>query len=99
MSSVTDASLKVKRRSHLKCSPSRSPCRSGQVLDAAHNENPVRANVIPLERFLEYTASLPGMTTYILLIFSMPCPTLTLESAIRAQVAILKAWARTRRHW
>ena len=65
------------------------------VLSAAHNANPVKACVTPLERFLDHAPSLSATSTYGLLRAVMVCPTLPLHHAMKAQVAVLRFWART----
>ena len=66
-----------------------------EVIAAATNENYVRANVVPLERYLEFCDPLSVTATYGLLQSLVPSPELSLPNAIRGQVAVLKMWGRT----
>lgn len=65
------------------------------VLSAAHHDNLVRACVVPLERWLDHTPSLGGTATFGLLRAVQTCPTLPHHASVRAQVAVLRFWART----
>lgn len=65
------------------------------VLAAAHNENPVKACVTPLERYLEYCPPLSATPTYGILRAVQTGPTLPYYNAVKAQVAVLRFWART----
>lgn len=67
------------------------------VLAAAHHDNPVKACVTPLERFLDHSDSLGETATYGLLWAVQVAPTLPLHSAMKAQLAVLRFWARTYR--
>lgn len=71
---------------------------SAQLLDvlaAAHNENPIKATLVPLERFLDHSGPLSGTATYGLLRAIQPAPTLPRHMSVKAQVAVLRFWART----
>lgn len=67
------------------------------VLAATHHDNPVKAWVTPLERFLDHSDSLGETATYGLLRAVQVAPTLQLHSAMKAQLAVLRVWARTYR--
>lgn len=69
-----------------------------ECLAACHCDNVVRASIVPLERFLEYCGSMNEVVTHGLLSALTPSPTLTLQNAVRGQVAVMKAWARTGDH-
>ena len=65
------------------------------VLASAHGENRVKATVVPLERYLDTCGPLSRSTTYGLLCAVQMSPTLPEATASKAQLAVLKFWART----
>lgn len=68
------------------------------VLATAHNDNPIKACVVPLERYLGHSESLGQTPTFGLLRAVQVGPTLPHHAALRAQLAVLKFWARTGVH-
>jgi hypothetical protein len=66
-----------------------------ECLAKVHNENPCKVSTLPLERFLEYSQSLSATATFGLLNAVQVGPSLPHRVACRAQLAVLKFWARS----